>query len=83
MARPRQRYEDLSPSRVRRLKALLLAPSALVGALLFVLGRSLMCAVNARPKLAARKAREAGAFAAPRCRRDPGRIPDWAGLSSG
>ena len=35
MARPRRRYEDLSPTRVRRLKALLLARSALVGVLLF------------------------------------------------
>ena len=36
MARPRRRYEDLSPSRVRRWKVLLLARSALVGVLLFV-----------------------------------------------
>ena len=35
MARPGP-YQDLSPSRVRRLKALLLARSALVGVLLFV-----------------------------------------------
>src|SRR5664279_1185986 len=36
MARPGRRYEDLSPSHVRRRKALLLARSALVGLLLFV-----------------------------------------------
>jgi len=36
MARPGRRYEDLSPARVRRRKALLLARSAVVGVLLFV-----------------------------------------------
>ena len=36
MARPGRRDEDLSPSRVRRRKALLLARSAVVGVLLFV-----------------------------------------------
>jgi formate hydrogenlyase subunit 4 len=36
MARPRRRFEDLSPSRVRRWKALVLARSALVGVMLFV-----------------------------------------------